>query len=302
VAKRLQESNFMQGLEGDIDTVHSPFLHAGHVVPEDTLPGSQDWFNTTQRWLRMEVRDSDVGTTYGAFRPVPEKPETYWRIGHFLMPFYTMAATGILGKKSQISAWVPIDDEYVMLVSMSLPRADQQDPFLTGIGGILQGVQRPQPLGKDDPYGPRVQTMGGVGRVFVPATSMWHPQIRNPANRDNDYAIDRELQATMGTYSGAPRQVQDPMVTESMGAIYDRTHEHLATTDGMIIKTRNRLIKAAKAAVADGTTGPGVDNPGSYTMFSGCAIVPESQNGLDATSDVQHGRAEVAVEVPVSGS
>src|SRR5215471_10508 len=182
VSKRLQESNFMKGLEGDIDTVHSPFLHAGHVQPEDTLPGSQDYYNTTQRWISIEARDTDVGTTYGAYRPVPEREgDTYWRIGHFLMPFYTMAATGILGKKSQCSAWVPIDDEYVMLVSMGLPRADQQDPFLEGVGGILQGVQRPQPLGKDDPYGPRVQQGGmggGMGRTTLPAASQWHPQIR----------------------------------------------------------------------------------------------------------------------------
>jgi len=143
VTKRLQECNYMQGLEGDIDTVHSPFLHAGHVQPEDTLPGSQDYYNTTQRWIKIEARDSDVGTTYGAIRPVPEQKSTYWRIGHFLMPFYTMAATGILGKKSQCSAWVPIDDEYAMLVSMTLPRPDQQDPYLSGVGGILQGVQRP---------------------------------------------------------------------------------------------------------------------------------------------------------------
>jgi nitrite reductase/ring-hydroxylating ferredoxin subunit len=303
VSKRLQECNFMQGLEGDIDTVHSPFLHAGHVLPEDTLPGSQDYYNTTQRWIKIEARDNEIGTTYGATRPVTEKNATYYRIGHFMLPFYTMAATGILGKKTQCSAWVPIDDEYAMLVSMNLPLPNQTDPFLEGVGGILQGVQRPQPLGKDDPYGPRVQT-GGIGqsqRQFTPATSKWHPQLRAPANRDNDYCIDRDLQASMGTYTGVPRQAQDPMVTESMGPIYDRTQEHLATTDTMIIRTRRRLIGAAKALRDQGTLPPGLDQPELFEMYSGCAIVPEDQNGLDATIDLQRGRAQL-VEIPAGGS
>src|SRR5687767_12363673 len=42
---RLEECNFMQALEGDIDTVHFGFLHAGHVVPErDMTPGSADYY------------------------------------------------------------------------------------------------------------------------------------------------------------------------------------------------------------------------------------------------------------------
>ena len=36
------------------------------------------------------------------------------------------------------------------------------------------------------------------------------------------------------------------MVTESMGPIYDRTGEHLGTTDKAIIRMRRLLIKAAR--------------------------------------------------------
>jgi hypothetical protein len=35
-------------------------------------------------------------------------------------------------------------------------------------------------------------------------------------------------------------------VTESMGTIYDRSHEHLGTTDAAVIRMRRMLIKAAK--------------------------------------------------------
>ena len=40
---------------------------------------------------------------------------------------------------------------------------------------------------------------------------------------------------------------QDMAVTESMGTIYDRSREHLGTTDALIIRTRRRMIQAAKA-------------------------------------------------------
>ena len=47
-------------------------------------------------------------------------------------------------------------------------------------------------------------------------------------------------------------------VTESMGTIYDRTSEHLGTTDGAVIRMRRMLIKAAKD-LANGIEPPVVD-------------------------------------------
>ena len=55
--------------------------------------------------------------------------------------------------------------------------------------------------------------------------------------------------------------LQDQAVTESMGPIDDRTQEHLATSDLMVIRTRRRLLDAAKALRDEGQTPPGVDVP-----------------------------------------
>src|SRR3984893_16941773 len=49
---RLQESNWLQALEGDIDTVHAFFLHAGHIRTDQSLPGSDRHFITQQRSVR----------------------------------------------------------------------------------------------------------------------------------------------------------------------------------------------------------------------------------------------------------
>ena len=44
-------------------------------------------------------------------------------------------------------------------------------------------------------------------------------------------------------YTGLPgNRVQDAMVTESMGPVYDRRNEHLGTTDQAIIFFRRQLI------------------------------------------------------------
>ena len=37
-------------------------------------------------------------------------------------------------------------------------------------------------------------------------------------------------------------------MTETMGPIYDRTREHLGTTDSLIIRARRRMINAAQGA------------------------------------------------------
>jgi hypothetical protein len=72
-----------------------------------------------------------------------------------------------------------------------------------------------------------------------------------------------------------------------MGTIYDRSHEHLGTSDAMVIRTRRRLINAAKKLASDGTLPPGVDDPSVYHYRSGGVILPRSADWLQATRDLQ---------------
>ncbi len=126
--------------------------------------------------------------------------------------------------------------------------------------------------------------------------------------------IDRELQKTLesmrprpqtGTYTGIPGPGQDPMAQETMGAIYDRTQEHLGTSDAMIIRARRRMLTAAKAYRDNATVPPGVDSPGLYRLRSGGALLPKGVNGLEMLWDVHTLKSdgvEMAIEVPASGS
>lgn len=83
----------MQALEGDIDTVHFGFLHAGHVNRDQLMPGSCDYYALGRREARFESREHEIGASYAAIREAEEGTE-YWRMGHYMLPFYTINAPG----------------------------------------------------------------------------------------------------------------------------------------------------------------------------------------------------------------
>jgi phthalate 4,5-dioxygenase len=285
---RLQESNWLQALEGDIDTVHAFFLHSGHLRTEQSLRGSDAYFITQQRNARFYAKEHDVGTSYAAVRHAEPGTE-YWRMGHFLLPFYTMNAPGLLGIKNQSLAWVPLDDENTMVWTVG--RQGALPPETETIGGFKAGYVRQDPLGKNDPYGQRGAN-GIQPRKFITTTD-WLGRFRPIANKDNDYLIDRDLQKSMGTYSGIPAIAQDAMAQETMGPIYDRRQERLGTSDLMIIRTRRKLLNCVRA-YQRGAGAPGVENPEWYRMRSGGVIVPEGVNALEAMDDLHHDRVPLA--------
>jgi hypothetical protein len=276
--KWVRECNYMQALEGDIDTIHAGFLHYGHVNPADLTFGSCYYYTLKEKTATFVVKDSEFGATYGAYRQA-EADNEYWRIAHFLFPCYTMNPSDLLGQRIATFAWVPIDDEYCMNWSIQVP--GNRDPSQTGIGGLVRGLQNLRGERGSPP----------VPAGTLPPTSDWNGRFRPAANITNDFLIDRDQQRTMRTYSGIPTDAQDPMAQESMGLIYDRTQEHLATTDSMIIRTRRRLIDAAKALRDHGTVPPGVDNPEFYRIRSGGALLPRGSDGLRVLDDVIHARA-----------
>jgi hypothetical protein len=81
---------------------------------------------------------------------------------------------------------------------------------------------------------------------------------RRLKRRDNDYLIDRAAQKKTLMAGIWPIPEQDYAVTESMGAIADRTREHLYPADAAIIRLRQMLIRAAKNLEA-GQEPPGLD-------------------------------------------
>jgi hypothetical protein len=131
---------------------------------------------------------------------------------------------------------------------------------------------------------------------MLPDSSDWLGRRRLAQNRANDYRIDRDAQRT-SSYTGIDGvHQQDQAITESMGEIYDRSHEHLGTSDVMVIRTRRRLINAAKALRDAGTAPPGVDDPAVYRQRSGGVILPSGVDWLSATRALRRAFAEHKLE------
>jgi phthalate 4,5-dioxygenase len=258
-----RECNWVQALEGDIDTCHTVFLHLGSVRADEVAPGTWAHYALGDRAPRYKVADMDFGVMYGAYRPAEADTE-YWRIANFLFPFYAMVPTGVLGLEVRVRAWVPMDDEHTLAIS------------------IARSAQGTRTAGRQVVRAPET----------LPNTTDWYGRFRCVANQGNDYLVDRAAQRTT-SYTGIDSIfLQDQAVTESMGPIYDRTNEHLGTSDQMIIRTRKRLIDAARALRDTGKVPPGVDDPGVYAVRSGGVLLPRSADWIEGTRELRKAGVE----------
>ena len=122
---------------------------------------------------------------------------------------------------------------------------------------------------------------------MLPNTTDWYGRFRLTADARNDYLIDRKSQKTVSYTGIGSIHAQDQAVTESMGPIYDRTQEHLGTSDRMVIRTRKRLIDAAKALRDKGELPPGVDDPKVYAVRSGGVVLPRGADWIEATRELR---------------
>ena len=258
-----RECNWMQALEGDIDTGHTVFLHLGAMQADDAPPGTWARYALGRRAPTYHVVDTSSGVMYGACRPA-EPGTSYWRIANFLFPFWTMVPTGVLGLEVRARCWVPMDDGHTLALT---------------IGRVPRG---PAQVGR--------QTVTPV--ETLPNTTDWYGRFRAVASARNDYLIDRDLQKR-DSYTGIGSIfLQDQAVTESMGEIYDRTQERLGTSDVMIIRTRKRLIDAARALRDRAQVPPGVDEPEVYAIRSGGVVLPTEADWIGATAERRRGWAK----------
>jgi phthalate 4,5-dioxygenase len=235
-----RECNWLQALEGEIDTSHFGFLHAGAVDPAQVPQDSLLRFTVGERAPDYHVSETECGTMYAAYRGAGPG-RTYWRFANFMLPFWTQTPQGKFTEHLHNRAWVPMDDHHTMFVSLVWRRHPP------AVGPDRQGRMLP-----------------GFQRIFdhLPNTTDWHGRWRLKGRFENDWLIDREQQKNGGSYSGITGiHQQDQAITESMGPVTDHLFEHLAPSDKMIMATRRRLLKAARAWAKDGTVPPGIDNP-----------------------------------------
>jgi phenylpropionate dioxygenase-like ring-hydroxylating dioxygenase large terminal subunit len=267
ISKRWQESNYLQAMEGGIDSSHVSFLHR-YDLDRDPLHRNTDGAKHTRNTNTVfDILESPGGLLIGARRNA-DPGYHYWRVTQWLMPWYTLIPP-YKGNALNGHAWVPMDDHNNMAWTMTFhpvrPLTDEE------LDTMRKG--------------------GGVHAELIPGT------FQSVANRHNDYLIDRVAQEQGRSYNGVKGlAMQDASVQESMGPIQDRTKENLVSTDNAIIMARLRLRKAAQA-LARGERAPGLDQE-AQSVRSASFILPEdgafAPTALDAAK-VREGRPHVAV-------
>jgi nitrite reductase/ring-hydroxylating ferredoxin subunit len=177
-----------------------------------------------------EVVPMDFGFVVGTGRDLGGD-DLLWNINVMAMPFHKI----ISSVPHAAHMWMPIDDENTMLYSIDF---NPDGPFT-------------------EEQLERSRTWNGIH------TENFSGSDRATMHKDNDYLIDRELQASGGSYTGLRGLgIQDCAIQESMGPIEDRTKEHLLIGDSAIVKIRQLLLQTLKDMEA-GKPLPGID-PASF--------------------------------------
>jgi phthalate 4,5-dioxygenase oxygenase subunit len=226
VADVLTTSNWVQSLEGAIDSSHSSHLHSDEIVSAETTSASSTVGSGANSRLarpsidkqpRIKVADAEFGFIYGALRtPLKDADKmVYVRATGFAFPSYvTFPSSEAFG---DLQIFVPIDEQRTHFFNI---RYSTQGPLdeasLQNWAGLLPGKDKNE------------------------------HNVLHAAAMPN-WGQDRAAMAAGRSFSGLKGiNLQDIAVQESMGPIIDRTKEHLGAGDLAIVHFRHLLLKAAK--------------------------------------------------------
>jgi len=236
-------ANYLQTVEGAIDSAHSWFLHRG---------SSRDWEKrlsvSEDQSPKLEAEDTAYGFRYAAIRKPIVDPETtkYVRVTLFAAPstaFIPPPLNPDLPVHTQI--FVPMDTENTMLF----------DVFYAQNGTPVDGAALRRSL---------------HAQPGVDLDERWF----RFAKRENRWKQDRTAMAA-GSWTGIMGfQNQDIAAQESMGRIVDRSREHLGTSDVAVIRMRRRLLETLRRSQA-GEALVGQESPIAYErMASEQRVIP----------------------------
>lgn len=251
--KEIIYCNWVQSMDGDLDTAHISNLHqfdAIDDVPDDGTdkPGYPSGYMSMKFWRHdpaalIEVDDTWHGFRYAGIRVTPNGYR-HARITAYIFPASTIIAQ-IPFSTRQIFV-VPADDYTTYRYNFTTQ--PPQNP--RGYGGPVFFTYEKYPFSMMPPN-------GIVPRAYT---------------RENDYQIDRVAQK--GTsYSGIRDfRSQDAMATETSGPIYDRTKEHLGSTDVALVRMHRMLLRAAKG-LPRGEQPPALGGMGDFCSIRGAEKV-----------------------------
>ncbi len=260
--KGMWHCNWLQAFEVGIDPAHTSFLHRFlNDAPLDDIganPAGKQFRSASvgevdgQRWpmtrIMREFHRPDIsfearpwGFQLTTLRPMTDEL-THVRVTHEIFPQTFVIPLSETLTITQMH--VPIDDTHTYWYA-----------FFTSFG---------EPVDRLAMRNQRTQ--------FIPP-----PAFIPKAGRQNNWGFDAEEQRST-TFLGMGEEdinVHDQWAVESMGAIQDRTREHLGTSDKVIMANRRLLLKAIEDVQA-GRPAPGAADPAQAAAMHG----PDTVDGI----------------------
>jgi len=258
--KGMIDCNWLQSLEVGIDPVHTSFLHRffhdedpskgyGKMFRDQSLGTDMPMTQIMREFTRprIEVEPTDFGFRIVTLRQI-SAADAHVRVTNLVFPNAFMIP---MSREMTISQWhVPIDDtrHYWYAIFTSFGQAVNKDEMRRQ---RLELYELPD-------YVPR-------------------------KNKGNDYGFDaHEQEHETYTGMGTDINVHDQWACESMGAIQDRTEEHLGTSDKAIVAYR-RLLRTAIEQAGKGERPIMVLDEAQAASIGG----PPAVDGIGPTDDWQ---------------
>ena len=236
-SKTFESCNFLQALEGGVDPTHATILH------NETIGDRSFLQNFRSIVAEMEVETTPYGIFYAGIRDHGDD-EQWVRGYHYIMPSYHMRGTvdAVFWGRAEATPtinghiWVPIDDH------------------TTWTYNFMYSYDPAQPISREQATYDEARAGRGPDDLL--------PGYIPKRNASNDYQVDRAKQRATSFTGITGINTQDFALQEGMGAIVDRSKEHLGTTDRVIITLR-RVLLDALARSERGEAPPATD-PATY--------------------------------------
>lgn len=254
VSIRIQECNWLQALEGEIDSAHAAFLHSR----VDAGGAIGNWKQTADLQPKFEVVQHDAGLHIASRRKF-EGDRNYIRVNQFLMPFWTLVPPFSEFPELSGHAWVPMDDEHTLCITFSYHPAQ---PFYAKTKKLMKEGHKGRETGHHSEVAYEKRA------VNEPYHTYW-----SRYSRANAYGFNEELHAVYN--AGFPGLwVQDAACQSGVMPIYDRSKENLGVSDSGIARTRRMLLEAARKLATEEIRPASAQEPDKFLVRAISIMIP----------------------------
>ena len=260
--KGLWQANWLQAFEVGIDPAHPSFLH--RYLQDEALGDIGD--NPAGKQFRSASAGALDGQKWPMTRIMREfaQPEialdnTPWGLQLTALRHISDTQTHVRVTQAIFPASFVIPlSETMTITQIHVPVSNTQTYWYSFFTSFATPLDKP--------------AMRAQRQQFVSL-----PDYLPKAGRHNGWGFDAQEQIS-ATYLGMGEEdinVHDQWAVESMGAVQDRTREHLGTTDKAIMANRRMLLKAIDS-VHNGGVAPGVADAAQAAHMVG----PDTVDGI----------------------